>query len=262
MNRLAQIIATKQNEILPLLPRLSDFRSMALQRNEFRGFKQAISPISGSLGIISEVKKASPSAGVICQKFDPLGIAQSYERGGASAISVLTDKEYFGGSLYDLEIVRSAVGLPVLRKDFTIHEVQIYEASASGADAVLLIVAALDQKDFLHLLSVATLCQLDTIVEVHNMEELDRALDSSAEIIGINNRNLKTFEIDLSTTELLASQIDDEIIVISESGIKTEEDVRRVREAGADAILVGESLMRSGDPIAVMESFSRAGRLE
>ncbi len=258
MDRLDQILATKQKEVEVLLPRLEEFRRAALDRNEFRGFRASLANAEDELGIIAEVKRASPSAGLIATDFNPLATGRAYEQGGANAISVLTDGPWFQGSLADMQLVRSGTGIPVLRKDFTIHEVQIYEAVAAGADAILLIVAALTQEKLLALLDVALLCQVDVIVEVHSAEELDRALDTPANLVGINNRNLKTFEIDLSVTERLAPSVEDDVLLLSESGIRELDDIRRLRNAAVDGILVGESLMRHGDPARRLAEFRQA----
>lgn len=222
-------------------------RAGALQRNDVRSFAAAIDRGPEALGLIAEVKKASPSAGVIAESFDPVRIAKTYESAGANAISVLTDEPFFQGNLSYLTQVRAAVGLPVLRKDFILHEAQIYEAVCAGADAILLIVAALEQNELERLLGIATDFQLDALVEVHTMQELDRALETDARIIGINNRNLATFQVDLKTTEELSEEVPEDIILVSESGIKTAEHTRRVLESGCNAILVGEALMRAGD---------------
>ncbi|HEX4085125.1 MAG TPA: indole-3-glycerol phosphate synthase TrpC [Chthoniobacteraceae bacterium] len=247
MDRLQEILENKRREIAKMLHRTEMLRAGALQRNEFRSFRDAIDRGPEALGLIAEVKKASPSAGIIAESFDPVQIAKAYESAGANAISVLTDEQYFQGSLSYMTRVRAAVALPVLRKDFILHEAQIYEASCAGADAVLLIVAALEQADLKRLLAIATDFQLDALVEVHTMEELDRALETDAKLIGINNRNLATFKVDLATTELLSEQVPDDVILVSESGIKTGEDTRRVLECGCNAILVGETLMRADD---------------
>ncbi len=259
-DRLAEILRQKESEVAKLLDSLKEFRRVALERNEFRGFKSALTPCDGSIGLIAEVKRASPSAGVICEEFDPLAIGMAYSSAGADAISTLTDERFFQGSLDHMKLVRSGVACPVLRKDFTIHPVQIYEAAAAGADAVLLIVAALKRDLYLQLLDVAEECQVDVIVEVHTMQELDMALDSPAEIIGINNRNLKTFETDLATTESLAPQVDEDLVIISESGLRTADDVARVWEAGVDAVLIGETLMRSNDVAGAIASFKAETR--
>jgi indole-3-glycerol phosphate synthase len=247
MDRLQEILETKRREIAKMLHRAELLRAGALQRNDFRSFQGAIDRGPAALGLIAEVKKASPSAGVIAQSFEPVKIARTYESAGANAISVLTDGPFFQGSLSDMTRVRAAVGVPVLRKDFILHEAQIYEAVCAGADAILLIVAALEQRELERLLAVATDFQLDVLVEVHTIEELDRALETDARIIGINNRNLATFQVDLKTTEALSEQVPEEIVLVSESGIKTAQDTRRVLESGCNAILVGETLMRAED---------------
>lgn len=254
MNRLTPILEQKQREVAKLLPRAEHLRNAALLRNDFRGFAAALdlgrSEVDFSpeaLALIAEVKKASPSAGVIAADFAPVRIAEEYEAAGAHAISVLTDEQFFQGHLSYLTKVRNAVGLPCLRKDFIIHEVQIFEAAVAGADAILLIVAALDDKQLRHLFEVATACQLDVLVEVHDLPELDRALALDAQLIGINNRNLTTFQVDLETTVRLSEQVPDDVILVAESGLKTREDTQRVFDAGCNAILVGESLMRTGN---------------
>jgi indole-3-glycerol phosphate synthase len=253
MDRLQEILAAKRVEIAKMSHRAGHLRAGALQRNDFRSFRDAIDRGPGALGLIAEVKKASPSAGVIAASFDPVEIAKGYESAGANAISVLTDEPFFQGHLSHLARVRAAVGLPVLRKDFILDEAQIYEASCAGADAILLIVAALKQEELERLLRVAADFQLDALVEVHTMEELDRALETEARIIGINNRNLATFQVDLKTTEELSEEVPEDITLVSESGIKTAEDTRRVIEAGCNAILVGETLMRAGNVNAKVE---------
>jgi indole-3-glycerol phosphate synthase len=254
VNRLQQILDSKRTEIAKLLPRAEHLRAAALKRNDFRPFAAALDRGPAALGLIAEVKKASPSAGVIAADFDPVAIATQYEAAGAHAISVLTDEQYFQGHLSYLTKIRAAVGLPCLRKDFILHEAQIYEAVVAGADAVLLIVAALEQRELEALHKTAEACQLDILVEVHTREELDRALDLGAKLIGINNRNLTTFEVDLATTEELSEDVPNDIILVSESGLKTQTDTRRVHAAGCQAILVGESLMRTGDiPAQVKE---------
>jgi indole-3-glycerol phosphate synthase len=246
-DRLTPILEQKHREISKLLPRVEHLRHAALLRNEFRGFAAAVDRGPGALGLIAEVKKASPSAGVIAADFEPVRIAKEYEAAGAHAISVLTDEQFFQGHLSYLTRVREAVALPCLRKDFIIHEVQVYEAAVAGADAILLIVAALDDAQLRHLLGVAETCQLDVLVEVHTLEELDRALALDVKLLGINNRNLATFEVDLGTTERLSEEVPDDVILVAESGLKTTADTQRVYDCGCNAILVGESLMRTGD---------------
>ena len=248
MNRLTEILDRKRESLEPLRSQRDTLRAAALHRNHFRSLCSALqSDGSQTLALIAEVKRASPSAGLIAPNFDPVAIATRYEAAGANAISVLTDEPFFQGHLDHLRAVRAAVELPILRKDFVLDEVQIYEAAAVGADAVLLIVAALSQDELVHLLDVATICQLDALVEVHTLAELDRALDTDARIIGINNRDLTTFKVDLAVTETLSEQVPPGVLLVSESGIRTTEDSRRLQACGADAILVGEALMRSAD---------------
>ena len=246
-NRLQQILQVKKQEVARILPRADHLRAAALQRNDFRPFASALDCGPEGLGLIAEVKKASPSAGVIAADFDPVRVAKAYEEGGAHAISVLTDMQFFQGDLSFLHRIRSEVSLPLLRKDFIIHEAQIAEACVAGADAVLLIVAALEQHRLEALFLEAELLQLDVLVEVHNGEELERALEIGAKLIGINNRNLTTFEVDLATTETLSEEVPESVLLVCESGLKTRADTQRAFNAGCNAILVGESLMRSGD---------------
>ncbi|HCN76142.1 MAG TPA: indole-3-glycerol phosphate synthase TrpC, partial [Verrucomicrobiales bacterium] len=233
MNKLDEIIAHKRTEVEKLLPRLDKLRAAATRRNDTRSLADALRADPTRLGMIAEIKRASPSAGTIAADFDPLAIARGYEKAGATALSVLTDEKYFQGRLEYLSLIRSQVDIPCLRKDFIIHEAQIYEASVAGADAILLIVAALDQPELEHLLETAHTFQLDALVEVHDLPELERALATDARIIGVNNRNLKTFTVDLATTEALAEEVPDDIILVSESGIKTPADAARLAEAGA-----------------------------
>ncbi len=251
MNRLTEILAAKRRAIEPLLAKRSALRAEALRRNTFQSLATALQGGGGrTLGLIAEIKRASPSAGLIAETFDPVEIACSYAAAGADAVSVLTDEPFFQGHLNHLRAVRQAIQLPILRKDFVLDEVQIYEAAVAGADAVLLIVAALDDEQLARLHDAATHCQLDVLVEVHTLEELDRALAIDTQIIGINNRDLTTFKVDLTVTETLSEQVPAGVLLVSESGIRTAEDSRRARAAGADGILVGEALMRSRDVAA------------
>ena len=201
----------------------------------------------GAVNLIAEVKRRSPSKGVIREDFDPVEIAKTYAQNGASAISVLTDDRFFGGDLSYLSRIRHAVGLPLLRKDFTIDEFHIYQARAAGADAVLLIAAILTPEQLREFIGIAGRLNLGALVEVHTRAELEIALDVGAEIIGINNRDLRTFHTDIATSFRLRKSIPDDKIVVSESGIHTREDVVRLGESNVNAILVGESLMRSTD---------------
>lgn len=244
MNRLEEILRAKRAEIEQLRPRRDELRKVALLRNDFRGFAAALQRGPGQLALIAEIKKASPSAGVIVESFDPLAIARNYARAGVDAISILTDEQFFQGHLSYLQLVREAVPQPILRKDFILDPLQIMESAAAGADAILLIVAALQQEELVALLEEATLYQLDVLVEVHTLAELDRALETDARIIGINNRNLATFEVDLAVTEKLSEEVPKEIVVVSESGIRTAEDLARIKACGVDAVLIGEALMR------------------
>lgn len=262
-NKLDEIIADKLLEVERLLPVQEKLRFAAQAREDFRCFETALGGAlrhqsegegygTTELAVIAEVKKASPSAGTISADFDAVEIARAYAAAGANALSILTDEKYFQGHLSYLSQIREAVDLPLLRKDFIIHEVQIYEAIVAGADAILLIVGALEQDQLHHLFEVATNYQLDVLVEVHDLEEMERALETNARIIGINNRNLRTFEVDLTTTERLSEEVGPDHILVSESGIYTGEDTRRIQSWGADAILVGEALMRASDKTVKM----------
>ncbi len=246
MDRLREILEVKRREIERLRPNRAALHQRALARNDFRGFRSALRRgDDDSPALIAEIKKASPSAGVIVQAFDPVLIAKNYARAGAAAISVLTDEQFFQGSIAHLSAVREVVPLPLLRKDFMLDEVQIIEAAAAGADAILLIVAALSDEQLKQLMELAATYQLDALVEVHTMSELDRALAVDGEIIGINNRDLTTFQIDLATTETLSEQVPDDVVLVSESGIRSADDLARVKRCGVDAVLIGEALMRS-----------------
>ncbi|MCG3148360.1 MAG: Indole-3-glycerol phosphate synthase [Verrucomicrobiae bacterium] len=239
-NILDRIVAEKRREVAALLPHAGRIKQAVAMRRDYRDFAGALQKTA----LIAEVKKASPSAGVIAHNFDPVGIARQYEGAGAAAISVLTDEKFFQGKLDYLRQIREAVRLPLLRKDFIIDELQVYEAVAGGADAILLIAAILTDSQLRDYRALAEHLKLAALVEVHDEAELNRALNSGAGIIGINNRDLKTFKVSLTTTERLAAQIPEDRIVVAESGINTRADVERL---GTDAILVGESLMKSGD---------------
>lgn len=208
----------------------------------------------GKPAIIAEIKQASPSKGVLAQDFDPPKTARQYEAGGASALSVLTDRDFFQGSLDDLQAARAAVSLPVIRKDFTIDEYQIVEAAAHGADAILLIAAILDVAEMRGFRELAASFGMAALVEVHDDAELDAALASGAEIVGVNNRDLRTFEVHLETSMRLAARIPSGLVKVTESGIHNATDVRMLMAAGFDAFLVGEHLMKSADPAAALRS--------
>ena len=251
-DRLAQIIATKRQEAGALDSKKAELRRLALQRNEYRGFRSNLFK-PGEVTVIAECKAASPTAGTIAAKYDPVAQARLYEKGGAGAISVLTDREYFRGCLEDMQKVRAAVRVPVLRKDFILTEAQVYESVAAGADAFLLIVAALEDAELKGLYDLGKTLGSDVLVEVHDMAEMDRALEIEADIIGINNRNLHTFVVDLKTTEELAPEIPPDCLGISESGIRTREDVKFITSQGIHCLLVGESLMKHEDPAAALQ---------
>ena len=197
------------------------------------------------MSLIAEVKKASPSKGLLQENFQPIIIAKTYEESGAAAISVLTDGLFFGGSLDDLVEVKSNVNLPVMRKDFIIDSYQLYESKYAGADAVLLIARVLSEEELQEYVSLAEELDMDALVEVHNEEDVEKALRCGAEILGVNNRNLETFETDIGVTLRIASGIPKSLLLVSESGIKGGDDVKRLENAGIDAVLVGESLMTS-----------------
>jgi len=204
--------------------------------------------------IIAEVKRASPSRGSLAEIADPAALAVSYETGGASAISVLTEERRFRGSLADLEAVRDAVSLPVLRKEFVSDPYQVFEARAAGADLVLLIVAALDQRKLVELHELITSLGMTSLVEAHTADELSRALDTGAGLVGVNARNLSTFELDRDLFGRLADSIPSGVIRVAESAVKSADDVAHYRAAGADVVLVGEALVTS-DPVATLEEF-------
>lgn len=209
-------------------------------------FKNALAK-PGRLSVISEVKKASPSKGLIQPDFDPVKIAMEYESCGADAVSCLTEEHYFQGSSEYFKAIRQAICLPMIRKDFIIDEYQIYEARLMGADAILLIAAVLDDEKLKHFGDIAHSLGLDILAETHDESELERVLALDFDIIGINNRNLKTFEVTLETTARLAGMIPEGKVIISESGIRDNADMKTVRDYGADAVLIGETLMRSGN---------------
>ncbi len=222
-----------------------------------RGFMAALTG-TGTIAIIAEAKKASPSKGLICPDFDPVRIAESYRAAGAHAMSVLTDEQFFQGSLAYLVRVRAAVDLPVLRKDFIIHPLQISEARVHGADAILLIAAILETSQMEDYRLQAEELGMDVLVEVHDEAELERALAAGSRLIGINNRNLRDFSVDLGTTFRLRTLIPDAIPVVSESGIGSPDDMRRLREAGVTAALIGESFMRASDRGEILQQFLSA----
>jgi indole-3-glycerol phosphate synthase len=232
---------------------LADVEAAALARPAAIDALAALAPAS-RVRIIAEVKRASPSRGALAEIPDPAALAVSYETGGASAISVLTEGRRFGGSLADLEAVRDAVALPVLRKDFIAEPYQVFEARAAGADIVLLIVAALDQATLASLFDLTRQLGMAVLVETHSADEVSRALDIGAGLVGVNARDLSTFELDQDLFGTLAGQIPSGVIRVAESAVKTAADVAHYREAGADVVLVGEALV-TGDPVRTLAEF-------
>jgi len=257
ISMLEQILKAARLRAQALQPDFIDLRVAATSVPPGPDFRAALA--APGLQVIAEIKRKSPSAGVIAAGLDPAEQARRYAAGGAAAISVVTEPDFFGGSLEDLEAVCSAVDLPVLRKDFIVDETQMYEAKAAGADAVLLIVAALEESSLDSLLTVAAELEIEALVEVHNRDELAVANRSGATIIGVNNRDLRTFETDLATAETLAPEMA-VAIKVAESGVSSAAAAARMAAAGYDAILVGEALVRSEDPAAFVAELRAAGR--
>lgn len=247
---LARIVKNKRVELRETAQHRADLERTAANRGHGRDFRAALT--STEPAIIAEIKKASPSKGVLLEAFNPAAIARLYRSGGAAALSVLTDFEFFKGTVDDLCAARAAVDLPVLRKDFTIDEVHVIEAAAHGADAILLIAALLDERTMRRFRELAAHYKMAALVEVHDEEELGRALDSGAEIVGVNNRNLHTFEVTLEISLRLADKIPSRVVKVSESGIHSSADVKTLREAGFQAFLVGEHLMKAPNPAAAL----------
>lgn len=249
---LQKILARKVEEVAARAARvpLNEIRQRAAAADASRGFVAALERTiaDGQAGVIAEIKKASPSKGLLREHFDPPAIARSYAAGGAACLSVLTDVDFFQGSDQYLRQARSACALPVLRKDFTVDPYQIYEARALGADCILLIVAALGDAMLMELAGLTAELGMDALVEVHDAEELDRALHLPCRLVGINNRNLRTFETRLDTTLNLLKGIPAGRLVVTESGIHTREDVALMRGHGVHAFLVGEAFMKADDP--------------
>ncbi len=249
---LKKILARKAAEIAERRRNIGmrELQQQAEMADAPRGFIQALQrkTAAGQAAVIAEIKKASPSRGVLREDFDPAWIAASYEKGGAACLSVLTDIDFFQGADAYLQAARAACALPVLRKDFFIDPYQVYEARAIGADCILLIVAALDDAMLRELLQLAGKLGMDALVEVHDAGELERALALPARLVGINNRDLRTFETSLETTLGFLGQIPDDRIVVTESGIHTPDDVALMRARGVNVFLVGEAFMKAADP--------------
>jgi indole-3-glycerol phosphate synthase len=256
---LAEIVSQKQQEVAELRTRAAVLERAAHERKlPPRAFAKHLR--THGPAIIAEIKKASPSKGLLQADFHPAVIAHQYEQGGAACLSVLTDRVYFQGSLHDLEAARAATQLPVLRKDFTIDRLQIFEAAAHGADAILLIAAILDTAELTQFRELADTLGLAALVEVHNHEELSKALDSGAQIIGVNNRNLDTFEVSLDTSLRLSFLMPAGVTRVTESGIFTRADIETLSAAGFHAFLIGESLMKSNDPTAALRTLLGPGQ--
>lgn len=258
---LDEILATKRDEVTVLhQPQTRDLlRRTALDAPPTRDFARALLTPERTVAVIGELKRRSPSKGELAPELDPGPTAKAYEAGGAAALSVLTDLPYFGGTVADLQAARSATSVPVLRKDFTIDEVQIYEARAIGADAVLLIVAALpDQQLFADLHGLATDLGLTVLVETHDRDELDRALAVGADIVGVNSRDLDTFDENLGVGASLAADIPTDVIAVAESAIRSAADAHHMARSGFDAILVGEALVRASDPTVLVRELAAA----
>jgi indole-3-glycerol phosphate synthase len=258
---LRTILARKAVEIAARSARLplAEVAARAADVGAPRGFARALQVRldAGQPAVIAEIKRASPSKGLLRADYDPVAIARSYADAGAACLSVLTDVDFFQGSDADLEQARAACALPVLRKDFVIDAYQVHEARLLGADCILLIVAALDDLQLARLAQLAMDLDMDVLVEVHDIDELERALQVPAPLLGINNRNLSTFEVSLDTTIALRGAVPADRILVTESGIATRTDVGRLREAGVGAFLVGEAFMRRDDPgAALQELFS------
>ena len=248
---LARIVAKKTEDLAGAAAPVAEWerraKSSMAGRRDFRGALLKCTP-----AIIAEVKKASPSKGVLAADFNPARTAAQYESGGAAALSVLTDEEFFQGSLSDLERARAAVSLPVLRKDFTIAPEHVLEAAAHGADAILLIAAILTEREIRDFREAAARFGMASLVEVHNRRELDAAIGAGSDIIGVNNRDLTTFEVSLETSLRLAEFMPPGVVRVSESGIRDAADIAALGGAGYSAFLVGEHLMKSGDPAAAL----------
>ena len=256
---LASIVETKKRELAALRSHGDGLELAAADAPRARDFRSALCG-GETVSLIAECKRRSPGAGDIRPGLDPVALTLGYQGAGARALSVLTDSEYFGGSLADLEAVRAAVEVPVLRKDFTLDPLHVIEARASGADAVLLIVRILDDASLRRLLSLAGELGMEALVEAHDAVEVRRALEAGARLLGINNRDLATFTTDLDTTLRLLEEVPPGVVVVSESGIRRRSDVARLGAAGVDAVLVGETLLRAQDPTAAAGELSGVPR--
>jgi len=260
---LSKIIEQKKEEVAAAQRIISEKelkeKAEQLPRNRRGFFKRLEKPGQSGVNIIAEIKRASPSKGLICPDLNPAGYALEYEKGGAAALSVLTERQYFKGSFEDLKAARESVTLPVLRKDFLISSYQIYESAVLGADAVLLIVRILSQEQLQDYLSLAKEFALDVLVEVHSEKEIESAARAKANLVGINNRNLKSFETDIENAVKMVSLLESYQIPVAESGIKSFEDIKKLHNAGIWNFLVGESLVRAENPKEFLRSLSMLG---
>ena len=263
MSALTPILEYKRSEVAKLKASrpISELETTAKDQPAPRGFADALARVvdSGTNALICELKRKSPSAGEILSGADPNKIAKEYEAGGAACLSILTDGPSFGGSLQDLQNIRASVSMPLLRKDFMIDPLQIIEARASGADAVLIIMAAVDDVLALELCSTARAFGMDSLVEVHNEKELERGLQLPLNLLGINNRDLTKMQTDLSVTERLAKLVPSEVNIVSESGVKTPADITRLKKIGVDRFLIGESLMLSNQRRDMVSALKNSG---
>lgn len=254
---LERIVADVRGRLPEVVARRAALEEAAKARPPVRDFTGSLR--GPGLSVIAEIKRASPSRGPLDLGLDPAAQARDYQQGGAAALSVLTERDHFLGCPDDLVAARAAVDLPVLRKDFTLEPVHVVEARAMGADTILLIVAILDESQLAHLLEVAAELGLAALVEVHDEAEADRALEAGARIVGVNNRDLVTFEVSLTTAERLAPRLEGVEVRIAESGILGPPDAARMAASGFDAVLVGEYLVKSGDPVAAIRGLTGAG---
>ncbi len=260
---LARIVAEHRQTVQADKRSLNTLLDTARCRASTRGFRARLAETDTSdtsgVSVIAEIKRRSPSKGDLRPDLDPAILAEQYQQGGAACLSVLTDRAWFAGSVADLQAARNAVDLPVLRKDFTVDERDIADARIMGADCVLLIVAALDDSELQRFCALARDLDLDALVEVHDEVEMQRALEAGADLVGVNQRDLLTFEVDQDRAERLASLIPDSVVSVAESGIDSPNDIARLSNAGYDAVLVGESLVRSSDPVETVRALVAAG---
>jgi len=257
---LAEILVEKRKEVDRIRERgVSTNRGNSIP--PIRDFKTEIS-VPGKINLIAEIKFASPSTGIIYKRKDPLKIGQIYEEDGAAAISLLTDEKFFGGDINYLPRLKKAISLPILRKDFIIDKIQVIESFLYGADAILLIARILSRQQLKRLLDTCQELGLASLIEVHDRNDLEKAIECRAEIVGINNRNLDSFEVDLSTTIKLAPLVPENHIVVSESGVRTGKDIQLLRKSGIRAVLVGSSIMKSNDVAEKVRELVWAGRMQ